>query len=72
MTCEHPHPFELPCPWPECPAGTPQQAVALLRGSEGVVRGKSHVSLSIEADDGVELYRRRRTADGWEWVTQGS
>ena len=71
MICPHARANdELPCPWPDCPDGTPQQAVVLLRGEQAVVTAKQHHSMSVEADDGVELWRRRRTASGWEWIRQ--
>lgn len=68
MSCQHPneHP-ELPCPWPECPEGTPQQAVILLAGSEAAVRARPGTSLEVSSDGGAQLWRRRRTAGGWEW-----
>ena len=38
-----------------------------MSGSEGVLRIQRPHRVEIEADEGVVLYRRRKTADGWEW-----
>jgi len=69
MSCPHPPTHDdLPCPWPSCPEGTPQKTLVLLRGSEAVVTARRDVSLTVEADEGAELWHRRQTAAGWEWV----
>jgi hypothetical protein len=68
MSCNHPRTSpELPCPWPACPEGTPQQTVVLLHGSEATVTARRDVNIKIESDEGAELYRRKQTGAGWEW-----
>ena len=61
----------LPCPWPGCPEGTPQDQVAVLSGQEGVMRIHKPYRMEVEADEGVALYRRRRVGDGWTWESVG-
>lgn len=69
MSCQHPSTQdELPCPWPGCPDGTPQQTIVLLRGDEGSIRARRHHSMTIESSGGAEMWRRREVAGGWEWV----
>jgi hypothetical protein len=69
--CTHPRSNdELPCPWPDCPAGTPQKTIVLMRGDEGVLRARPQAHLEIAAEEGVELYHRARHADGWAWERQ--
>ena len=69
MSCPHPRAdAELPCPWPDCAEGTPQQTLVILHGSEAAVTAVRDRSLKIEADEGAEMFRRRQTAGGWEWV----
>ncbi len=69
MTCQHDRSRpDLPCPWPDCEEGTPQQGLVILKGDAGVVRGRPDAArLTIEAEEGVELWRRKRTTVGWEW-----
>jgi len=69
MSCTHARTNDdLPCAWPSCPDGTPQETVVLMRGEEAVVTASRHHSLKIEADGGAEMYRRRQNAGGWEWI----
>lgn len=69
VSCSHPRAdAELPCPWPQCDEGTPQQTLVILRGSEASVTAVRDRRLTIEADGGAEMYRRRQTPAGWEWV----